>query len=208
MSLERRYILRAYGAEIVLTPAGDGNVRCGQQGAALARRYTGGVHCRANSITPPNRRATKKRHGVGDLEQTGNAVAAFVSGVGTGGTVTGRRSYAEEPARRGPSKCSPSSPANSRGAVRKNPPGCTAIQGARRRLRAAHLGPFRDRQCVGSDGRSRRAHGAALGARRGAARGSFVGWPMCMAACEVAASSRAGNVVTILCDSGASATCF
>jgi len=89
MSLERRALLKAYGAEVHLTPAAAvmrGAVGEGQRDSA-ARTHA--LSCPSNSTT----RTTWKRTAApraGDPGATGDAVMhAFVHGVGTGGTITG-----------------------------------------------------------------------------------------------------------------------
>jgi cysteine synthase A len=88
MSLERRQILRAYGAEIVLTPAEQGmagavrradELRASTPRAWMSRQFD-------NEANPD---AHARGTGREILEQTGGDVAAFVAGVGTGGTLTG-----------------------------------------------------------------------------------------------------------------------
>jgi cysteine synthase A len=88
MSLERRQILRAYGADIVLTPALDG------MGGAVARARkivaeTPGAFMPSQFENPANPRAHQLSTAVEILEQLGEAPAAFVAGVGTGGTLSG-----------------------------------------------------------------------------------------------------------------------
>src|SRR3954464_6912063 len=80
MSLERRYILRAYGAEIMLTPAGDG--MSGAVSKALkVLKDTPGAFMPSQFDNPANPLSHENGTAVEILEQTGNAVAAFVSGV-------------------------------------------------------------------------------------------------------------------------------
>jgi cysteine synthase len=88
MSPERREVLRAYGAEIVLTPEGDG------MAGAVARareilKTTPGAWMSRQFENPHNPEAHAATTGREILEQTGGAIAAFVAGVGTGGTLTG-----------------------------------------------------------------------------------------------------------------------
>src|SRR6185369_13392660 len=88
MSLERRYILRAYGADIILTPAADGMT------GAVARAKqvmdeTPGAFMPSQFANPANPLAHEQGTALEILEQTGGELAAFVSGVGTGGTITG-----------------------------------------------------------------------------------------------------------------------
>ncbi len=87
MSKERRALLRAYGAELVLTPAGEGmkgavtkaeELGAGE-GAVLVRQF-------ANQANPEIHRRTTAEEIWAD---TDGQVAAFVAGIGTGGTITG-----------------------------------------------------------------------------------------------------------------------
>jgi cysteine synthase A len=87
MSRERRALLRAYGAELVLTPASEGMKgavakaeEIGEgEGAVLVRQF-------ANEANPEiHRKATAEEI----WKDTDGQVAAFVSGIGTGGTITG-----------------------------------------------------------------------------------------------------------------------
>jgi len=87
MSRERRALLRAYGAELVLTPATEGMRGAvakaeeigASQGAVLVRQF-------ANPANPEVHRATTAEEIWAD---TDGQVAAFVAGIGTGGTITG-----------------------------------------------------------------------------------------------------------------------
>lgn len=88
MSLERMYILKSYGAEVVLTPASEGI-----QGAInKAREIFKKNH---NSFMPQqfnnqaNPQAHRKSTAIEILEATNGNLDAFVAGVGTGGTITG-----------------------------------------------------------------------------------------------------------------------
>ena len=87
MSRERRALLRAYGAELVLTPAAEGMrgavARAEEiglnQGAVLVRQF-------ANPANPEIHRKTTAQE---IWRDTNGEVAALVAGIGTGGTITG-----------------------------------------------------------------------------------------------------------------------
>ncbi len=94
MSIERRALLRGYGAELVLTPGPEGMkgavLRAEQiateRGAVLARQFE-------NEANAAIHRATT---GPEIWNDTDGAVDIFVAGVGTGGTVTGTGQYLKE----------------------------------------------------------------------------------------------------------------
>jgi cysteine synthase A len=88
MSLERRHILRAYGADIVLTPAEQGMTGAVARAEQIARETKGAFMPRQfeNPANPDVHARTTARE---ILDAVGAELAAFVAGVGTGGTVTG-----------------------------------------------------------------------------------------------------------------------
>lgn len=88
MSVERRYILRAYGAEIVLTPAGQGMSGAVQRALEIVHT-TPSAFMPSQFDNPMNPESHEKGTAHEILEQTGGALDAFVAGVGTGGTITG-----------------------------------------------------------------------------------------------------------------------
>jgi cysteine synthase A len=88
MSAERRSLLRAYGAEIVLTPPSEGMAGAVARARELWKSTPGAWMSRQfeNAHNPEAHAATTALE---ILEQTGGAIAALVAGVGTGGTLTG-----------------------------------------------------------------------------------------------------------------------
>jgi cysteine synthase A len=88
MSRERQALLRAYGAEIHLTPAAAVMKGAVDRAAALAARLPG-AFIPQQFRNPRNALAHERTTGPEIAEQLGRAPEAFVAGVGTGGTITG-----------------------------------------------------------------------------------------------------------------------
>ncbi|MGC4065388.1 MAG: cysteine synthase family protein [Polyangiaceae bacterium] len=83
MSMERRHILKAYGAEIVLTNAQEGMRGAVSRAEAILAK-TDGAFMPSQFENPSNPRSHEESTALEILEQTGDSVAAFVTGVGSG----------------------------------------------------------------------------------------------------------------------------
>ena len=92
MSVERRKLLAAYGAELVLTPGAQGMAGAIAEAEALAARIPGSLLA-GQFVNPANPEAHRRSTGPEIWADTDGTVDVFVAGAGTGGTVTGVGEY-------------------------------------------------------------------------------------------------------------------
>ena len=199
MSLERRALLQSYGAEIILTP--EEQVMAGAVARATAIvRDNPSAFMPDQFGNPANPHVHRRTTGPELLEQLGpNKVDAFVSAIGTGGTVTGVGGFLRE---RFPAcKVIGLEPATS-AVISGRPPGPHKIQGIGAgfvpaildRSVLSELRTVEDREAYAMSKRLAREEGLLVGISSGA---------NVKVAVDVARELGAGKrVLTILCDTG------
>ncbi len=198
MSMERRYVLRAYGAEIVLTPAVDGMAGAVNRAHKILET-TAGAFMPSQFVNPANPDSHETGTALELMEQVGDRLRAFVAGVGTGGTLTGvaravRRRHEERV------QIVAVEPAGA-AVLSGGKPGLHGIQG----LGAGFIPEVLDRSLVDEVATVSDVAAERMARRLAREEGLLVG-PSAGAnvhvACEVAARLPEGVVATILCDSG------
>lgn len=198
MSMERRHILKAYGAEIALTNAQEG-MRAAVARAEAIVKATEGAFMPSQFENPANPSSHEMSTAREIIEQSGGKITAFVTGVGSGGTITGvaralRSSLGKAVRVIG------AEPAGS-AVLSGKPPGLHGIQGLGAGFVPKVLArDLLDEVVTVSDvaaERMMRRLAREVGILTGPSSGANV-----HAAVEVAKGMQSGCVVTILCDSG------
>jgi cysteine synthase len=87
MSMERRNLLRAYGADLVLTPGPEGMGGAIRKAGELAKEH--GYFMPQQFENEANPTVHERTTGPEIVEQMGGQLDAFIAGIGTGGTITG-----------------------------------------------------------------------------------------------------------------------
>jgi len=88
-SLERRKVMAAFGAELILTPAAEGGIRASIAKAEQLLAEHPDWFMPNQFANPANAEAHRRTTGPEILAQVPGPIDAFVAGVGTGGTITG-----------------------------------------------------------------------------------------------------------------------
>jgi len=198
MSLERRYVLRAYGAEITLSPAALGMSGAVERARELLKSTPNSFMSRQfENAENPNSHARTTALEI--LEQTEGKLDAFVAGVGTGGTISGVGRVLRDELGEAVQIVAVEPAASA--VLSGQPAGMHGIQG----LGAGFVPPILDRTIFSKIITVTDAAAERMARRIAREAGLLVGpssGANVHAAVEVARRFKGGKVVTILCDSG------
>jgi len=198
MSVERRYVLRAYGAEITLTPAPQGMAGAVERATELAKS-TPNAFMPRQFENAENPKSHERTTALEILDQTDGKIDAFVAGVGTGGTISGVGRVLKEAL--GEAVLIVAVEPASSAVLSGQPAGMHGIQG----LGAGFIPPILDTTVFSKVMTVTDVAAERMARRIAREEGLLVGpssGANVHAACDVARRFKTGTVVTVLCDSG------